>query len=71
MMHVFSFTLFIMLKLEGNPPTPFFACATIIWNVLKYFQTLNIKVMSSRTQEENPHDKVYLNHKVFLSATEA
>ena len=32
---------------------PFFARATIIWNILKYFETLNIKIMILRTQKEN------------------
>ena len=31
----------------------FFARATIIWNFLQYFETLNIKIMSSITQKEN------------------
>ena len=38
----------------GGGGIPFFARATIIWNILEYFDTLNIKIMSSRTQKENP-----------------
>ena len=48
-----SFTLFMTLNIEGGKD-PLFTRATIIWNILEYFQTLNIKIMSSRTQKENP-----------------
>ena len=44
------FYIFIMLKLKGGK-APSFARATIFWNISKYFETLNIKKMSSRTQK--------------------
>ena len=32
---------------------PCLARATIIWNILKYFETLKIKITSSITQKDN------------------
>ena len=41
------------INIEGGV-VPFFAHNTIIWNILKYFMSLNNKIMSLRTQKENP-----------------
>ena len=49
---------------------PFFARATIIPNILEYFETQNNKMMSLITQKETLQDIVYSNCKGFPSATE-
>ena len=45
--------IFMTLNLEVEK-VPFFDRATIICNTLEYFETLNIKIMISITQKENP-----------------
>ena len=41
------------LKIERKKSL-LFARATIIYNILEYFETMNIKIMSLITQKENP-----------------